>query len=102
MLQNCEPPFHRPFSVSPRLFIPLSPRLRVSALTLVCYVLGITGLAGLAGCAVGPDFHSPKMLVPPVWRGAHAPADKQPSATAADTSVDDLQPNGVGRLVAGL
>lgn len=92
MLQNCEPPFHRPFSVPPRPFISLFQRLCVSALTLVCYVVGITGLTGLTGCAVGPDFHSPKMLVPPAWRGAHALPDKQPSATAADTSVTTSSP----------
>jgi outer membrane protein, multidrug efflux system len=92
MLQNFELLFRRRASASPRPFLRLSPRLRLSALALVCYLAAIAGLAGLTGCAVGPDFHAPRILVPSQWLGTKATPNDQPGASAADTSVTSSSP----------
>jgi multidrug efflux system outer membrane protein len=47
---------------------------------LVCLVLG---LFVLAGCAVGPDYHQPKVQVPPQWSEPAAGGETNSSASVA-------------------
>lgn len=50
-------------------------------------LLAYACLLMFSGCAVGPDFHSPKASVPPTWTGPAARTTSQP-ATAPAAEVD--------------
>ncbi|HAA05390.1 MAG TPA: RND transporter [Syntrophobacteraceae bacterium] len=60
-------------------------RCKVPALVLMW--LMVTVSIALAGCAVGPNFRSPKVQVPPAWRGVGGPQPAQPSAETPSLSV---------------
>jgi outer membrane protein, multidrug efflux system len=102
MLKHFSISFPHRLSVSPgrrvprstHRFIPKPLCTRIPNLALI-WVLAI-GFGALAGCAVGPDFRSPRMLLPEAWRGASAPQPDQASAAAVPVSVITPNPTELG------
>jgi outer membrane protein, multidrug efflux system len=92
MLYRFEFSWPRSFLARLSSFIATPPGFRLCSLVLGCCLVGIAGLAALTGCAVGPDFQAPKVLVPAAWRGAQTPPNNQPGAAAVDRSVTASSP----------